>query len=527
MRGGASSVSGPEQTMTVFPDSWDDAFKFAQNDSITIGTWNINALQPHLSQAIALNVDILALQELRISDDTAAGLRHEAKQNGYRFFHGKLPQLKRTSKTVQIDKLVPGVGFLIRDHFSVRYDKVDQLQQWEKAGRHCSIQIYINGRWIQFHTVYSPAREPQSFNEEILHSLISRSHEDVVLMGDFNYNTRESAFVRQFADNGWCPLTMFLEYDQVIFSSNRGTSCIDSVIVSPNLTHQVTSLRVTHVFDIGHKVLSFSTRHMQHKSPTWEICSTECPDNLNRDETQLAWGRCFQQLLRDSSCQNAQSLWETWCRNVIATGGISNQHLGTKPKFRIQDQSKLSHIHQQLCTAMQCANFAQQQILLDKLEKHKRNQIRKWRNRITGKNLNSSQWMKQLCKWVRSPSLPVPSCIESVRHGVHGFTTSLADSLLEIQEFLKKFITRISQTFTLQLRSHCLLSSVLSQKLKRLGLLLLILSRKLMLLKPQARMACQCKWSSSCLPWPLNVWHLCSLRLSNNSACLCLGLIAN
>ena len=370
MRSSASSASGPEHADTVFPESWDDAFKFAHNDSITIGTWNINALQPHLSQAIALNMDILALQEMRISDDTAAGLRHEAKQNGYQFFHGTLPQLKRTSKTVQIDKLVPGVGFLVKDHFSVRYDKFSGLEQWEKVGRHCSIQIYINGRWIKFHTVYSPAREPQCFNEEILHSLTALSHEDVVLMGDFNYNTRDSAFVRQFADNGWCPLTMFLEYDQITFSSNRGTSCIDSVIVSPNLTHQVTSLHITHVFDIGHKILSFSLRHMQYKNPTWEICNTDCPDNLNGEEAELAWDRCFQQLLRDSSSQTAQSLWETWCHNLVATCGISNEHLGMQPKFRMQDQSKLSQIHQQLCSAMQHMNFHQQQILLDKLEKH-------------------------------------------------------------------------------------------------------------------------------------------------------------
>ena len=51
---------------------------------------------------------------------------------------------------------------------------------------------------------------------------------------------------------------------------------------------------------------------------------------------------------------------------------------------------------------------------------------------------SQSQWMKQLFKWVRGPSLPVPSCVESTRHGVEGFTTSLADSLLEIQDFFQE-----------------------------------------------------------------------------------------
>ena len=437
MRSSASSVSGPLLTDSVFPESWDDAFQFAHNERITIGTWNINALQPHMSQAIALDLDVLAIQELRISDDTAAGLRHEAKQNGFQFFHGTLPQLKRTSKMVQIDKLVPGVGFLVKDHLSARYDNFVQLQQWEQVGRHCSIQIFINGRWIRFHATYSPAREPQKFNEEILQSLTSLSHEDVVLMGDFNFNTRDSSFVRQFADNGWCPLTMFLAYDQVTFSSNRGTSCIDSIIISPNLIHQATSLNVSHVFEVGHKVLSFTLQHTQRRSPTWEICNTECPNEFDHDAAMLRWDHCFQQLLQDSSALPVQCLWEKWCSTLVSTCGILNQHLGVKPKFRVQDQSKLDQAHQQLCSAMQHMHFQQQQILLDKIHKHKRNQIRKWRNRITGKNLSPSQWMKQLFKWVRGPSLPVPSCIESVRHGVQGFTASLADSLLEIQEFFQ------------------------------------------------------------------------------------------
>ena len=57
------------------------------------------------------------------------------------------------------------------------------------------------------------------------------------------------------------------------------------------------------------------------------------------------------------------------------------------------------------------------------------NQIRKWRKRITGKDFIPSKWMKHLFKWVRGPSLPVPSCIKSDTPGIEGFTVSLADLL--------------------------------------------------------------------------------------------------
>ena len=218
-------------------------------------------------------------------------------------------------------------------------------------------------------------------------------------------------------------------------SSTRGTSCIDSVVLSPNLTPHATPLGINTIFAVGHKVLSFWLQHKHSRSPTWEICNTDCPDIGNGEEVEHRWNQCFQQLLQDSGLHPVQYLWEQWCHTVVTTCGIRNEHLGIQPTFRIQDQSKLSNTHQQLCSAMQQMNFEQQQILIDKIAKLKRNQMRKWRNRITGKNLNPSQWMKQLFKWVRGPALPVPSCIASARHGVDGFTVSLADSLLEIQDF--------------------------------------------------------------------------------------------
>ena len=433
-----SSALGPVGVDNVFPESWNDAFQITQCDQITIGTWNVNALQPHMSQVIALNLDIVALQELRISNDTAAGLRHEARQNGYQFFHGALPQLKRTRKMVQLDKLVPGVGFLVRDSLTVRHNYLAEIQEWAANGRHCSIQIFLNGRWVQFHSIYAPAHEPSRCNDDILQALIATSHEDIVLLGDFNYDTREGSFVRQFADHGWCPLTMFLDYDEVTFSSSRGTSCIDSAIVSPSLVPHTTSLQVSTVFPIGHKVLSFWLRHKQTKNPTWEICNTANTDNSEVAEAEQIWSRCYHTLLQTCQNQPVQQLWEQWCSTFVKAHGNSNANLGVQPKYRVQDYSKMNHVHQQLCLATQQMDATRQQNLLDKIARYKRNQMRKWKNRITGRNLSPSQWMKQLFRWVRGPTLPVPSCIQSTNYGKDGFTVSLADSLLEIHDFFYK-----------------------------------------------------------------------------------------
>ena len=58
---------------------------------ISIATWNADALRTSLTQAIALEFDILALQELRVDEATALGLHKKAKQQGYQLVWGTLP----------------------------------------------------------------------------------------------------------------------------------------------------------------------------------------------------------------------------------------------------------------------------------------------------------------------------------------------------------------------------------------------------------------------------------------------------
>ena len=63
------------------------------------------------------------------------------------------------------------------------------------------MQVFINGRWVSLHTVYAPANEPHICNEDVSQQLLEVSHEDVILLGDFNTNTRDGLFDRNFAES--------------------------------------------------------------------------------------------------------------------------------------------------------------------------------------------------------------------------------------------------------------------------------------------------------------------------------------
>ena len=82
-----------------FPSTWAEALHKIivdiedqhKNNRITIGTWNVNALTPHVHEIWALNADVIALQEVRIGEDSVPSMRATFKQHGYNLYFGTLP----------------------------------------------------------------------------------------------------------------------------------------------------------------------------------------------------------------------------------------------------------------------------------------------------------------------------------------------------------------------------------------------------------------------------------------------------
>ena len=97
------------------PSTWEEAFNRTtvatvvqpSNANITIGTWNVNALTPHVHEVLALEADIVALQEVRIGEDSLPSIRNTFKQHGFNLFVGTLPNYKtqgHNRKSIHLDQ---------------------------------------------------------------------------------------------------------------------------------------------------------------------------------------------------------------------------------------------------------------------------------------------------------------------------------------------------------------------------------------------------------------------------------------
>ena len=95
-------------------NSWSEAMTHSSASTVSIATWNADALRTSLTQAIALEFDILALQEIRVDEATALGLRKQAKQQGYQLVWGTLPTVKVNGKKGLLNPQIPALVFLLK-----------------------------------------------------------------------------------------------------------------------------------------------------------------------------------------------------------------------------------------------------------------------------------------------------------------------------------------------------------------------------------------------------------------------------
>ena len=142
--GGASNSSLHDQ-FEQQPMTWEDAFNFTtischhnEQKLISIGSWNVNALLSHVQQAAATPCDILAIQEVRICKGQVHTVRAALRSFGYNLYQGTLPQVRMQGslkRSLRVDQLIPGVGFLIKDHIPVHEITITTMEKWYEGGR--------------------------------------------------------------------------------------------------------------------------------------------------------------------------------------------------------------------------------------------------------------------------------------------------------------------------------------------------------------------------------------------------------
>ena len=405
-----------------------------------IGTWNVNALMPHLHQAAALDCEVLALQEVRISQDALRTMRNNFKALGFNLFTGQLPKYKlrgHNRKTMQLDQLVPGVGFLVKDTVPAQELFFPELHHWYEQGRFHAVKVFLNQRWVYCFSSYAPVHNSTPFLEEMSNFLQQFAAENCIFCADANSDTREGAFVQDLYASGWMPLTMCTQFDFTTYvHPNHSQSCIDVIAVSASMIDHVTGAQQQQVFEKGHKCVFTQIAHQVRQKPTWEVFHPAACD-FSEDKRDH-WDNVLQRHLPLMQQSTVEEDWQQWCEAFSDIHNQENHILGLMPQFRLRDNHKQNHLVFQLNRAIFQHDFEAQRKILLKINKVRHKQIRKWRKRLQPKHQSRSQWSRHLFQWIREASPPVPSCIESVQYGVDGFTTSLHDSLTEINDYFRK-----------------------------------------------------------------------------------------
>ena len=215
--------------------TWAEAARQQATTAVSLATWNPDALRTSLAQAIAFDRDVLAIQELRTDEATALGLHQQTKTQGFQLIWGTLPKLSHSGKKGILNPNIPGPGFLVREGIAIRKIHVDPLSKWEGLGRCTAIQVFLQQRWITCISAYAPVEDPTYLLLDLYNFTVDNTHNDVIIFGDLNQDTREGDMVTDLHNQGWYPLTAWTPPDFITFRRKNAASCIDTIILSPSM----------------------------------------------------------------------------------------------------------------------------------------------------------------------------------------------------------------------------------------------------------------------------------------------------
>ena len=404
-----------------------------QSRSTTFATWNSDALRTTLSQAMAYNRDVLALQEMRIDEATAIGMSHQAKKQGFHLIWGTLPKVSFAGKKGTLNPNIPGVGFLIKKHLSYRQIRVPVLDRWEKQGRCSAIQVFLQQRWVTCLSIYAPVQDPTPLLKDVVDYADSIVHEDVILMGNFNQDTREGDCVLQLGYKHWAPLTAYTDVTFMTFRRKNAATCIDTIVVSPSLAEHCQPVQNNDTFKKGHSILTTHCFLGCSHTSSWE----QFPKEIDPASQIQGWDELVTALSDPDCPTTVQQDWERWCAILSQQSRAKHPSLGVDPQFRLRDQAKMDRTTALLQQAVLNNDAEAVHRLKANFQKLQTNAIRKWRNNITPTLQKTHVWIKNLFAWIRPKNLPPPICIQSSKFGIDGSTTCVQETLLEIDDFLQ------------------------------------------------------------------------------------------
>ena len=349
----------------------------ANYDKVSIGTWNINALAPHVHEIIAREADIIALQEVRIGADSVPGMRSIFKQYGYNLHFSGLPKYKEqghNKKTIHLEQTVPGVAFAIRPHIPVQEISVEPMGNWFQKGWFLTAKTFVQQRWITCFNIYAPTQNTAPFLDELLSVLEAHNHDSCVLFGDINADSRNGHFVQNCIANGWFPLTYSTNFDFFTYKhSNGNTSCIDILAVTDLLKETIAPIQATEVLDKGYSFIHTSIHNSFQKNT--HVGGLSSGRFQNTDTCESEWPKALAAYTPKMAETSVDQDWEVWCQ-------------------AFQEIHNPSGAIMQLGQAIKNQDWQQRKNILSKLQQISKNQLTKWRLKIRKSGQPQHSWIK-------------------------------------------------------------------------------------------------------------------------------------
>ena len=99
-------------------------------------------MRARFDQVLALNGDIVALQEVRMGELHTLQMSHSCQQNGYELLASHAASWTRSRRGYQIDKAFPGVAFMIKHGVPFKQIEMhEDMNKWVKCGRADAMKV--------------------------------------------------------------------------------------------------------------------------------------------------------------------------------------------------------------------------------------------------------------------------------------------------------------------------------------------------------------------------------------------------
>ena len=239
---------------------------------INILSANVTSFLPHVDYLSNLNFDVLAMQEVRLTEDGIKVADDTLSSYKSKGFWGRPQPIRKGTVLSTLDAKQGGVGFLhSRVHAvapSPRTNVGDKLWQ---SGRWQSLAVRINssGAIIHIVSIYGHPRaneggEVMDVNEEFLSDIFAEAgslgNVPVLVIGDFNIKVEKSPLLASIVTSGlWADIgqtiaTLEEKLPAPTYESRNVSSRIDMAFGNPELMRLVKGYDVLEVPHDGIKL---------------------------------------------------------------------------------------------------------------------------------------------------------------------------------------------------------------------------------------------------------------------------------